>query len=148
LAFFNDVGVNGVARPSQLKLSSEQLNTLNTGLFGCPTFTTAGCNGIPLNPPIPANLSLVPGTNWVPRMSTGVELQVIMPVVNAPFRIYYAYNPLRLDTFVSPSSQIQRSMFPPGAAGDFTFAQALVNSPSYLLREPRKTFRFTVSTTF
>ena len=33
-------------------------------------------------------------------MSTGLELQVIMPVVNAPFRIYYAYNPLRIDETV------------------------------------------------
>ena len=24
------------------------------------------------------------------------KLSVIMPIVNAPFRIYYAYNPLRL----------------------------------------------------
>ncbi len=38
----------------------------------------------------------MPGTNFVPRMSNGAELQVILPIVNAPFRIYYAYNPLRL----------------------------------------------------
>ena len=29
-------------------------------------------------------------------MSNGAEVQVILPIVNAPFRIYYAYNPLRL----------------------------------------------------
>jgi len=29
-------------------------------------------------------------------MSLGSELSVIMPVINAPFRLYYAYNPLRL----------------------------------------------------
>jgi outer membrane protein insertion porin family len=148
LALFNDIGIDGVARTSQLRLSSSQLQTLNTTQFGCSTFTGAGCTGSLLNPLVPATLSVAPGTNWVPRMSTGVELQVIMPVVNAPFRIYYAYNPLRLDTFVSPPNQIQRSMFPPGEFGDFTFAQALASSPSYLLREPRKTFRFTVSTTF
>jgi outer membrane protein insertion porin family len=40
-------------------------------------------------------------------------------------------------------------MFPSGAAGDYTF-QVSKNafSPPYLLREPRKTFRFTVATTF
>ena len=27
------------------------------------------------------------------RTSTGLELQVMMPVVNAPFRLYWAYNP-------------------------------------------------------
>ncbi len=29
-------------------------------------------------------------------MSLGGELSVIMPVINAPFRLYFAYNPLRL----------------------------------------------------
>ena len=32
----------------------------------------------------------------MPRMSNGAELQVILPIVNAPFRIFYAYNSLRL----------------------------------------------------
>jgi hypothetical protein len=39
----------------------------------------------------------IAGTNFVPRMSMGGEIAVIMPVINAPFRLYYAYNPLRLD---------------------------------------------------
>jgi outer membrane protein insertion porin family len=40
-------------------------------------------------------------------------------------------------------------MFPAGAAGDYTYAQAIsIYQPGYLLREPRKTFRFTVATTF
>jgi outer membrane protein insertion porin family len=70
-------------------------------------------------------------------------------VINAPFRIYYAYNPLRLDTTTSTPTPITRGMFPVGAAGDYTFQQALgLYGPSYLLREPRKTFRFTVATTF
>jgi outer membrane protein insertion porin family len=95
------------------------------------------------------NLQIVPGTNYVPRMSTGLELQVIMPIVNAPFRIYYAYNALRMNTFTSTPSNITRAMFPAGEAGDVSFAQAQSNYASdWLLREPRKTFRFTVSTTF
>jgi outer membrane protein insertion porin family len=82
-------------------------------------------------------------------MSTGLELQVLMPIVNAPFRFYYAYNPLRLDTVVSPLVPITRGMFPVGAAGDYTYANAIANyAPSYLIRYPRKTFRFTVATTF
>jgi outer membrane protein insertion porin family len=88
-------------------------------------------------------------------MSSGLELQVILPVVNAPFRIYYAYNPLRLDTFGTAPTPITRGMFPAGAAGDFTYQQAISGAipglgfaPAYQLREPRKTFRFTVSTTF
>jgi outer membrane protein insertion porin family len=40
-------------------------------------------------------------------------------------------------------------MFPAGAAGDYTYQNALATySPHFLLREPLKTFRFTVGTTF
>ena len=82
-------------------------------------------------------------------MSTGLELQMFLPVINAPFRIYWAYNPLRLDSPANPPIPITRSMFPPGAAGDYTFGLAKATySPGFLLREPRKTFRFTVATTF
>ena len=91
----------------------------------------------------------MPGTSYLPRMSTGLELQVILPIVNAPFRVYYAYNPLRLNTVTSNSNIITRSMFPAGAAGEFTFRQALAAfAPAYRLHEPRQTIRFTISTTF
>jgi outer membrane protein insertion porin family len=82
-------------------------------------------------------------------MSAGLELQVFLPVINAPFRVYWAYNPLRLDSLASGPISITRGMFPAGAAGDFTYQQAITAlSPVFQLREPRKTFRFTVSTTF
>jgi outer membrane protein insertion porin family len=82
-------------------------------------------------------------------MSTGLELQVILPVVNAPFRVYWAYNPMRIDQTVNSPNPITRSMFPAGAAGDYTYAQAIsIYQPKYLLAEPLKTFRFTVATTF
>jgi outer membrane protein insertion porin family len=78
-----------------------------------------------------------------------LELQVFLPVVNAPFRIYWAYNPLRLDDSSQSPIPVTRDMFPAGAAGDYTFALARNTfSPRYLLREPRKTFRFSVGTTF
>jgi outer membrane protein insertion porin family len=77
-------------------------------------------------------------------------LQVILPVVNAPFRIYYAVNPMRMNTTVQPSQQtITRSMFPAGGAGDYTYQQAIATyGTGYRLREPFNTFRFTVATTF
>jgi outer membrane protein insertion porin family len=82
-------------------------------------------------------------------MSTGLELQTFLPIVNAPFRIYWAYNPLRLNTSATSPLPITRDMFPAGAAGDFTYQNAItVFTPHFLLREPRKTFRFTVATTF
>jgi len=82
-------------------------------------------------------------------MSTGLELQVLMPIINQPFRIYYAFNPLLLDTTVTTPNLIKRTMFPPGGAGDFTYEQAIQGfGAQNLFREPRKTFRLTVSTTF
>jgi outer membrane protein insertion porin family len=91
----------------------------------------------------------LPNTNYVVRMSTGLELQVILPMVNAPFRLYYAYNPLRVDTETTTPSLITRDMFPAGSAGAYSYAQTLASyAPSYQIREPRKTLRLTVSTTF
>src|SRR6266850_1238464 len=37
------------------------------------------------------------GTNSGLRMSTGLEFQVVMPVVNAPFRLDFVFNPARID---------------------------------------------------
>ena len=71
----------------------------------------------------------------------------MLPVINAPFRVYWAYNPLRLDTPASAGVKITRDLFPAGAAGDFTY-QLNAGAQSFLLREPRKTFRFSVATTF
>ena len=93
-------------------------------------------------------------------MSNGAELQVILPIVNAPFRIFYAYNPLRLYRDLPPalgtpvgctqsSTACFRQFFPATSAGDFSYAQALqYYDANYTLREPRKTFRLSVSTTF
>ncbi len=40
-------------------------------------------------------------------------------------------------------------MFPPGGAGDYTYAEAIQGyGARNTFREPRKTFRLTVSTTF
>ena len=51
---------------------------------------------------------------------------------------------------MAPSSNlITRSMFPAGDAGEYTYLNTLATyNPGYRLREPRKTLRFTVSTTF
>ncbi len=94
-------------------------------------------------------LKPVSGTNWVPRMSTGLELQMMLPIINAPFRIYYAYNALRLNSSAVPPIKITPGMFPNSGAGVYTYQTTIdtLSSP-YTLREPRKTFRFTVATTF
>jgi outer membrane protein insertion porin family len=157
IAPFLDAGIDPILNTSQLRLSTSQLGVINTTSFGCPKLDIGlNCTGGQL-PGAPGStipgfsdyLKPVPGTNWTVRMSTGLELQVFLPVINAPFRIYWAYNPLRLDTMSQAPVQITRQMFPAGAAGDYTYQLAKnAYSPPYLLREPRKTFRFTVATTF
>jgi outer membrane protein insertion porin family len=48
---------------------------------------------------------LIEETNQVWRLSTGLEIQFLLPVVNQPFRFILAYNPLRLDTRVLIDNQ-------------------------------------------
>ena len=157
IAPFVDAGIDPVLRPSQLQIAQVQYDQVIGTQFGCPaldqataTATGTGCTpGSVLNPTPKQQLQVLGTTNWRPRSSTGLELQMFLPVINAPFRIYWAYNPLRLDTPATPPVPILRSMFPAGAAGDYTYRLAVnTYAPTFLLREPRKTFRFTVATTF
>jgi outer membrane protein insertion porin family len=78
-------------------------------------------------------------------MSTGIELQVLMPVVNAPFRIYWAYNPLRVDQFLQPPIVADRSYFPNAATFGNALAQFGLAQPFF---EKASTFRFTIGRTF
>jgi outer membrane protein insertion porin family len=148
---FVDTGLDPILRPSQLQIAQVQYDTVISTPFGCPTVNAGfACTGnAVLNPSPSQDLQVLSSTNWRPRMSTGLELQVFVPVINAPFRIYWAYNPVRLDTPASAPIPITRGMFPVGAAGDYTYKLAVnTYAPTFLLREPRKTFRFTVATTF
>jgi outer membrane protein insertion porin family len=62
----------------------------------------------------------LPGTNSGLRMSTGIEFQVVMPVLNAPFRVDFAFNPARIDqNFVGPVTGTPFSIHQP--AHDFKF---------------------------
>jgi outer membrane protein insertion porin family len=151
IAPFLDSGIDPIIRRSQLQIASQQYQGVISTFFGCPALDTGfNCvGGQRLNPPPSNQLQVLGQTNWRPRISTGLELQTFLPVVNAPFRIYWAYNPLRLNSQANPPIPISRSMFPAGAAGDYTYHLAVnTYAPSFLLREPRKTFRFTVATTF
>lgn len=151
VAPFIDSGIDPVIRRSQLQIATAQYDQVVGTPFGCatldPGYNCAG--GTVLNPTPSKYLQVLSATNWKPRVSTGLELQMFLPVINAPFRIYWAYNPLRLDQQATPPIPITRSMFPAGAAGDYTYHLAVnTYAPNFLLREPRKTFRFTVATTF
>ncbi|HEY3928485.1 MAG TPA: outer membrane protein assembly factor BamA [Candidatus Koribacter sp.] len=158
IAAFVDTGWDFVSRQSQLRITDVQYNSLESTVFGCVQSplvpASIGCTAPGdmshfLGTSLSHDIVPIDKTNYQTRMSTGLELQVIMPIVNAPFRIYYAFNPLRMDTTANTPTPIVRSMFPQGAAGDFTYRQALsLYNPSYQLREPFTTFRFTVATTF
>jgi outer membrane protein insertion porin family len=163
-SFFDDFGLDVVTNRGQLKQSPEGFASLTAPLYGCPVFNNGACQGgIPGSQVgFQKDIRPVSGTNLVPRMSLGGELGVIMPVVNAPFRLYFAYNPLRLferpycnDVKLGGKVQscsaelITRDLFPPGGAGDYTYQEAIqAYGAQNLFREPRKTFRLTVSTTF
>jgi outer membrane protein insertion porin family len=149
VAPFVDIGMNAIVRNSQLQINETQLQTLNTTAFGCPaldaSFNCVGGAAQSFSP----NVRIVSASNYLPRVSTGLEVQVVLPVLNAPFRIYWAYNPLRLNTSTNTPFLITRSMFPPGGAGDYTYQQAVSSFGNpWTLKEPQKTFRFTVATTF
>jgi len=95
-------------------------------------------------------------------VTAGVELEVVLPIVNAPFRFYYAYNYLRLNrTIEAPLgayslTDAQKAALPPGVLQTqivpelstlLQQAQASQRIPPSLL-EPKSTFRFTVGRTF
>jgi outer membrane protein insertion porin family len=163
-AFFDDFGIDTALNKGQLKQSPEGFASLTAPLYGCPVYNNGSCQGgiSGANVGFVRDIRPIEGTNFVPRMSLGGELSVIMPVINAPFRLYFAFNPLRLyetptcnDVLVGgnkgscSAELITRDMFPPGGAGDYTYAESIqAYGAKYQLREPRKTFRLTVSTTF
>jgi outer membrane protein insertion porin family len=129
LALFVDAGVNKILRSNQLVIDPSRIDFLNG------EFPQAGYTG---------KAYISPGTQQ-PRMSTGIELQVLLPVVNAPFRVYWAYNPLIVQTFLQPPIVADRSFFPNTATFNAAVLQFGQASPFV---EQRKTFRFTIGRTF
>jgi len=90
------------------------------------------------------NALVAPGTQAL-RSSTGLEIQVLMPVVNAPFRVYFAVNPNVVRENLIPPVAADRSYFPNAATYNNaigTYGQPL---PFF---ERRDLFRFTVGRTF
>ena len=144
LAPFFDAGVSTVLRPSQLRLNPEFIEELETFF---PRATVGD------------KLDLVPGTNSRLRSSGGLELVVYLPIVQAPFRIYWAYNFNRMKgTIDVPGASC--------AAGDVELPEGVTLPPGVFetqicpiverltpertinFVEPLKAFRFTVSRTF
>ena len=69
-------------------------------------------------------VELIPDTNGVWRVDTGVEVMFLMPMINQPFRLIFAYNPKVLNTDV------------------------ILRGRSFRLEEDRTNVKFTVGYTF
>lgn len=130
LAVFTDVGLNTVWRKSQLQLTDQRLQQLGSQ-FPDISFKK--------------NLEISKGTNLQWRASSGIELQVVLPVVNAPFRVYWAYNPLRFNSNISPPPLADRALFP-NATTYGSYIGAFGSTRPY--SEPARTIRFTIGRTF
>lgn len=150
-SLFLDSGTDGILRHSALTLNSDGFTNLTT------LFPTAVQN-IGLSPHLP----VASGTNFRVRYSTGIEFVVQIPIIQAPFRIYYAYNLHRLyqeivpqAPYIEPTEKtslqnsfnaIDPTIYPLQILPQLDLIQ---NNPGRLnYFEPRTTFRFTVSRTF
>jgi outer membrane protein insertion porin family len=146
-ALFFDAGTDGILRQSALKLDPTGFANIKQ------QFPSAN---------LQQQLSIAPNTNFRLRGSTGIEFVVQLPIVQAPFRIYYAYNVNRLhEQIAAPSPQFDPNEinFLQNAFNgiDPTIFKLqiqpqlnnILNNPGRLnYFEPKTTFRFTVSRTF
>jgi outer membrane protein insertion porin family len=128
LAPFLDAGVDRLTLPSQLGLNQGRVDQLN-GLYPQADFGRRAY--------------IAPNTQ-PPRVSVGLELQVLMPVVNAPFRLYWAYNLSTVNTNLQAPFVADRSFFPNNA----TYQSALSAFGIIPYDEKRSMFRFSVGRTF
>jgi len=131
LAYFVDAGVPWILYPSQLQFTPTALNNIKTQF---PDF------------PVPNHLVPASNDNFRPRSSTGLELDVVLPIVHAPFRVYYAYNWLRLngDTVTPPQNLPSRALFP----NDATYNQVFQYFAPIPIREQHSLVGFTVARQF
>jgi len=149
MTLFNDVGTDGILDKGALKLDPTGVTNINQ------QFPLANQG---------QQLQIAPGTNFRLRDSVGIEFNVNIPIVQAPFRIYWAYNPLRYyGTIVAPYDKINLNALTQqcstlGLLNPLTNKcdssilyqiQPVIQNPGRLnYFEPRSTFRFTVSRTF
>jgi outer membrane protein insertion porin family len=128
-ALFFDGGVNRVTDTNQLQENPSHITQLNS------QFPEAAFK----------NKAVIAAGTQAFRSSTGLEFQVLMPVVNAPFRVYFAYNPNTVRENLQPPIAADRSYFPNAA----TFNNAIATFGQPLPYFERITmFRFTVGRTF
>lgn len=151
---FFDGGTTGIVQKSGLLLNKPGFDNILT------QFPSATLPAIQGGAGLKQQLRIAPGTNFRLRGSTGIEFVVQLPIIQAPFRIYYAYNVHRLrQQLVAPPDFLNQSdvdflkstlqpigLWDPGFKNTI---DTLLNNPGRLnYFEPKTTFRFTVSRTF
>jgi outer membrane protein insertion porin family len=161
MGFFVDGGTVGILRRSALQLNQSGFDNL----VGNPNSQPPIIGQFPHAPELGGltqQLAIAPGTNFRMRASTGVEFVVQLPIIQAPFRIYYAYNVHRLyqelvakQPFIEPTeieylkgifNTVDPTIYPVQIKPQLDF---ILNNPGRLnYFEPKTTFRFTVSRTF
>jgi outer membrane protein insertion porin family len=160
LSFFHDIGLNGILRPSGLQLDPAALASIRQQ-YPNPDFPCTPVGAPCVN--ISNNLPIAPGTSFRPHTSAGVELDIQIPVIQAPLRIYYAYNYLRLDQTITPPlgaffvPPAERQALQQLGVYDTQIVPTLQDFLAHVrssqtippgLFEPRATLRFAVSRTF
>lgn len=126
---FFDAGMNRILYKNQLTVNPGQVANLNSQ-FPEAAFTNY--------------VKIAPGTQAI-RMSTGLEIDVVLPVVQAPFRVYYSYNPSVVREYLQPPVVMPLDSFP----NTQTLNSAIQSyGTAYPLFERRGTFRFTIGRTF
>jgi outer membrane protein insertion porin family len=148
MSLFGDVGTDGIFKTSALHLDPTGIQDIAS------TFPSLGQN-------VGSKLPIYPGTNFRIRDSVGIEFGVNIPIIQAPFRIYYAYNLNRLysqitapDPQLNPATEAswQKTLDAqqPGLwEGQIVPQLNFLNNPGRLnYFEPKTTFRFTVGKTF
>ncbi len=147
VSLFLDGGTDGIVRENALKLNPAGFADLQQQFP---------------NSNVSSQLKIAGGTNFRLRGDTGIEFGVQLPIVQAPFRIYYAYNLNRLHSeivapppFIEPKDLtnlqhafdgIDPTIYPLQILPQLN---ALINNPGRLnYFEPKTTFRFTVGKTF
>jgi len=132
LAAFVDAGSDFIWHTSQLKLAPTSLTNI-TNQF--PYFADY----------VPSTLKPIGTTNFRPRSSTGLEISAILPIVNAPVRVFYGYNWLRLNQVVIPPQALPPiGLFP----NEATYDSALPYFNGIRIRERKARLGFTVARTF
>jgi outer membrane protein insertion porin family len=98
MSFFHDVAVNGILRRSQLQLDPSAIASLQQ------QYPNADFPCLPNTPclRVPRNLQIAHGTNFWPHTSAGIEFEFQIPIIQAPFRIFYAYNYSRFRQSIEP----------------------------------------------